>query len=433
MPSTNNKVGLYITIVIGVLILCAFLFGIISPLNSSLEDVQNMTATYGTVASDVITDFSTADAGKWLGRQSVNAMCYDYVNKRTYIGAGNGLFGYYSESTGVLTDLSATDAGDWVSTNAINSLYCDVANNRVYIAGASAVLGYYDTVTNVTKDLRATDAGNWLATNSIEIINATVAGRVYLGGNGGKVGYYNTVTNITVDLSATDAGNWIGNSPAYQLCYDSRLSRLYIGFEALNKFGYYDVAINTTKDLSTVDAANWMEASYITGLICDTATGKVYQILSNVSFAVYNNDTNVSTDLTDKDTGDWVGSENIIRAAYYVPAHDLIFLGVGALGLGAYDISGDVVNDLTSLDTANWFGAATIRSLSYDNDTDTLNIGLSTGKFGKYLNIGGTTSVQYNSTFAAFFAQNGLVVLLVVVAIIIGILTVLGVWKKERR
>src|SRR3990167_8547097 len=182
---------------------------------------------------------------------------------------------------------------------------------------------------NVTSDLSATDTGNWISTSQIRSVSYdSTRNVVYLGGGGGVFGVYNASTNVTSALRATDPGNWISSNNINSVLYDSTSDVVYLGGQVSGGsggvFGVYNASTNVTSDLSATDPGNWLNIIY--SFSYDSTRNVVYLGVQNGRFGVYNASTNVTSALNATDPENWIAS-NAIWSLTYDSTRDVIYLG----------------------------------------------------------------------------------------------------------
>jgi len=134
---------------------------------------------------------------------------------------------------------------------------------------------------------------------------------------------------------------------------------------------------NVWSDLSATDTGDWVGISVIRSV--DVLDGKVYTGIDTGKFGVYDPNTNVWSDLSATDTGDWVGTSNIRSVAVF---DGKVYTGLSSGKFGVYDPNTNVWSDLSATDTGDWVSSSGVNSIAFlDGKVYT---GIDTGKFGVY-------------------------------------------------
>jgi len=281
-------------------------------------------------------------------------------------------------------DLSATDPGNWWSGFYV-TVVDGISDEAIYLAGYNGNFGVFNLSSNVTTDLKATDPGDWMGSSHMEAMAVDhSSGLVYMGSNVGTFGVYNSTTNVLTDLSATDTGDWIGTNIIRAMAVDPNNGLMYIGLSlgGGDGFGVYNRSTNVLTDLSSADPGDWLGASSPFGLAIDASNGLVYVTVSGGMFGVYNSSTGVLTDLSATDTDNWMGTKNINEGS--VAPSGLVYLAADSGQFGVYNRTTNVLTDLSATDTDNWIGNFNVHSVEVDPYSGLVYFGTANGDFGVY-------------------------------------------------
>src|SRR3990172_8917984 len=184
------------------------------------------------------------------------------------------------------------------------------------------------------------------------------------------------------NLTGTDTANWFGSNNGRDATYDSTNDLVYIGLNS-GMFGVYNQTSNITTDLSTTDTGNWVALSSIVDLAYDSARDLVYTGMVGGKFGVYNITSNVWTDLSATDAANWVGTSTV-QSVVYDSIHNLTYTGISAGKLGVYNLTSNIWSDLSATDIDNWAGTQTTNAFAYDSTRDVIYTIMSSGYFGVY-------------------------------------------------
>ena len=112
---------------------------------------------------------------------------------------------------------------------------------------------------------------------------------------------------------------------------------------------------NVWSDLSGTDTGDWMSTSIVLGVTYDSNNDLVYTIAASGKFGVYNRTSNIWSDLSGTDTGDWM-STTIIRGVTYDSNNDLIYTVAdsGKFGVYVHSLVGRDYNFFTTLSDGNY-------------------------------------------------------------------------------
>ena len=343
-----------------------------------------------------ITDLSATDSGDFFSTAELDAVTFSPNNNLVYIGGAAPLsvsnFGYYNITSNSITNLGAVDTSNWVAGNNIFGLTYNSNNGLIYLIGAGAIFGYYNRTSNVATTLMASDTGNWMGTTTFNAITySSTSNLIYVAGATGKFGVYNPSTGVTSNLTTSLI------TTIQALTYDSTNNLIYLAGSS-GKFAVYNITSNTTSDLSATDTGNWFGTSILYGLTYDPTNKVVYIVGAAGKFGVYNISTNVATDLTATDPGDWIDTtpSSDIFGVNFDTNNNIIYLAIENGKLGAYNISIGTTTDLSLRDSGDWIGALNdVQAVSQDTTNNLTYMAIQGGKVGAYSSTNITT-IFYN-------------------------------------
>ena len=473
MPDTS-KIGMYIIVAVSVMILCAFLFSIVSPLNTSLSDITSSMSSAVHTTTDI--DKSNV-SGQWLDVNSTP-----------------GTFTVTQQMSGNLRSICKDASGNihviWKKNNPLKAIaYAWSAdngdtwtvNNSFYPAALAAV----------TKDLPS----------------------ISCDGNTVTAAYGQGTDNTTIGISTDNGLSWswkypISNAALVATSYGTPVER------RGNRI--YHVSSGNNDDLSGVFFTNSTDGGTTWSELTQVMEPTVIGVMSNYpSMAVDGNGS--ATDIIYLVASDYANDYDVYfvnstdAGSTWSPIKKIMTNGgekyapsITYYGANLYVVAKDVPNHdiyfvnstdrgstwstdyrLDTLGATDEWAVSPVVSINYagepvvyweQNTTGTYNIVYrehSVTGWGAvtYLtndaHSNKNINAQYNDSYmavwmsgaaspyhllfenqryvydvvtyspdtpiASLFSNNGLIVLLVVVAIIIGILTVLGVWGKNER
>ena len=374
--------------------------------NDSLIYLASEHGRFGAYNASSNTSENLKNPGDWISSSVLTGLVYDSNNKLVYFDGEDGVFGFYNRTSNTKRDLRLTDTNNWLGYAYLYQIAYDSGRDLIYLVtgNGNGMFGVYNRTANVTTDLSGTDPGDWLGSADLHCLGYdSDSGLVYLGGPYGRFGVYNRTTNVTYNLIGADTGDWIGTAAGtyfQEFAYDSSRQLLYLaGSNGL--FGVYNRSLNKTEDLRGTDPGNWMGTgsnSLIDGLAYDSRNKLIYLGGLEMSagnkgiFGVYNRSSNISTDLSATDAGDWIGSKYITGLAYDSDK-DLVYM-VGSNGLfGVYNRTAGVTEDLRETDPGDWIGTYYLYDVAYDSDSKLIYLVGNDGIFGVYNRTSNTTSV----------------------------------------
>jgi len=344
------------------------------------------------VKKDYFVDLSSIDSGNWVGTNNVRSV-FAYNQSQIYFGIDGGNLAVLNINNETVINVTSSAPLNWTSGAEIYSIFA-FNSTAVYTGMNSGRFGVYNPVTNVWTDLSATDPGNWVNVRQVLSVFAFNSTAVYTGITQDRFGVYNPVTNVWTDktfsgLSSTrgifafnsthiylagTGGVFIYNSlndsffntdVIYNLTSASQTpifafnsTAVYTGLGS-GRFGVYNPVTNVWTDLSATDPGNWAGGFTVNSIFAYNSTA-VYTGLTGGRFGVYNPVTNVWTDLSATDPGNWVGTDNLNQIS---GLDETIYVSLSNGKIGAY-------NYRALLSTQN----GTINSLITTNSTLNSNI-----------------------------------------------------------
>ena len=141
---------------------------------------------------------------------------------------------------------------------------------------------------------------------------------------------------------------------------------------------------NVWSDLSGTDTGDWMSTSIVLGVTYDSNNDLVYTIASSGKFGVYNRTSNIWSDLSGTDTGDWM-STSVVFGVTYDSNNDLVYTIAASGKFGVYNRTSNIWSDLSGTDTGDWMSTTYIFGVTYDSNNDLIYTVADSGKFGVYV------------------------------------------------
>jgi len=190
--------------------------------------------------------------------------------------------------------------------------------------------------------------------------------------------------NTTIDLSAT--GDWFVNIPE-GIVYDGNNNLVYIVGQG-GEFGVYNRTSNISINLNETDTGNFIGSANILRITYDSNADLVYLgggivTPGRVVFAVYNRTSDVTENLNSTDSGGWFADDQLQGIAYD-SNNDLVYIGPTNSKFGVYNRTSNISTDLSTTDAGDWLTPSHIQGLVYDNNNDLVYVSASSGKFGVY-------------------------------------------------
>jgi PGF-pre-PGF domain-containing protein len=344
----------------------------------------------------------------FFDQNSISALGFDHENSLIYIGGDGKYFGFYNQTSEIFTNLTFTNSSGSYITNGIDGVEYDDKNNMVYMAGYSPSnvdFQVYNVSANVTYPLFEVGGGRAIWTSSYSSEHDVV----FLGGSARVLLYHNISSNITVNISMTDAGDWIGTTGTQASAYSYKYDSFFVG-GGPGIFGYYNMSSNITVDLNSSVGAKvkkatithlatyedivylsfgssvamfnftsnvtislngtapsntkWTTGNTVNDLIVNNLTGDLLILKNNGVYGLYNITTNVTSDLSTTDQGEWLG-QNSIYALQRVD-ENIVYLAGQNGKFGYYNKTSNITTDLSDRDVGDFIGTILINGLAYD-------------------------------------------------------------------
>lgn len=205
-----------------------------------------------------------------------------------------------------------------------------------------------------------------------------------------SVGTANALGNLT-DLSATDPADWVGSAGSRSINGIASVNNNATTFYTIissGLFGVYDRSTNIWTDLSTTDSGNF----------CGTNTGQSIFATDNshvfngyssglqtCKLTRYIQSSNTNNDLSNLDAGDWVLTSGVFSVVYH--SNDNRFYTAhnnGKFGSIPPTAGANSWINLSDTDTADWISTTQMRALASDSTNNLVYIAGASGKFGVY-------------------------------------------------
>jgi hypothetical protein len=343
--------------------------------------------TYVSLTSKISTD--------WQGAP-IDAMAFDSINGKMYIGGHNGNFGVFTgvsdPANGTWVYLRTKIGADISTAAVISAMAFDSTNGKIYFGtdSSSGVSGCFTGGSDPAN-------GTWILLTSKITIGAVIwsmtfdstNGILYFGGGSGYFGAFaggaNPASGIWTNLNGKIA-SWSSNA-VYSLTFDSTNGKVYLGGNG-GVFGAFAGGSNpsagTGTNLTSKISADWSTNRFYS-FSSDSANGKIYLSDSSGKFGSFiGGSTPASgtwTNLTGNINAPFVGYD--ILASVTDTTNNIIYLGGASGKFAAYIPATDTMIDLTSKISANWV-TDSILSITLDSTNGIVYLGGSSAKIGAF-------------------------------------------------
>ncbi|MEK6878894.1 MAG: hypothetical protein AABY22_04765 [Nanoarchaeota archaeon] len=369
---------------------------------------------FSTTGGLINIELTGTDSGNWIGTSSFNDISFDNTSQRLYIGINQvgGSFGWFD----YLLNATINKTFSWTNTEVPNYVQYSYSLNRTFMGtttdgAGNPHFGWFDPVINQTIEASLSPCffnNAPISDGDISVNRTTRPQRIYLAQSTSATQrglfYFETQLNKTVCMTnINDPLNL--TEQITELTYDYVRNRTW--FALRNVFGYFDEDKNITYNFSNKIPSTLLN-TIVDELTYDPHSDVIWMGTRNNRIGYFNITSNLSfVDVTINDISQLLNTSGLdgIKKLSINHRDKTLLISSGGGGFGYYDLSINRTVNLSNLDSGNWIGGTNIVGLSYDVVRKNTFIGAGAGIYGFF----GTDVGSNRSNTIPYFTQSPII------------------------